>query len=81
MEEWLSLCCDFELLSPAGLGKFDIPTTDFGESFVAHREDQSIFHYFARNIKFLPIETSVNAESILKPINRHSIPIKFQYIQ
>ncbi len=43
MKEWLSLCCDFELLSPAGLGKFDVPTTDFGEAFVAHREDQSIF--------------------------------------
>lgn len=43
MAEWLSLCCDFELLSPAGLDKFDAVTQNFGESFVAHREDQSIF--------------------------------------
>lgn len=81
MKEWLSLCCDFELLSPAGLGKFDVPTTDFGEAFVAHREDQSIFHYYAKNMEYPPIETSANVESTPKPINHHSMPIKFQYTQ
>lgn len=78
MKEWLSLCCDLELLSPAGLGKFDVPTTDFGKSFVTHREDQSIFSLLCKNMEYPPIETSVNAESTLKPINRHSMPIKFQ---
>ena len=63
MKEWLSLCCDFELLSPAGLGKFDVPTTDFGEAFVAHREDQSIFFITMQKHGISPIETSANVES------------------
>ncbi|WP_302287245.1 hypothetical protein [Bacteroides clarus] len=54
MKEWLSLCCDFELLSPAGLGKFDIPTKDLGESFVAHREDQSIFSLLCKKYGVSP---------------------------
>lgn len=54
MKEWLSLCCDFELLSPAGLGKFDIPTKDLGESFVAHREDQSIFSLLCKKYGVFP---------------------------
>ena len=81
MKEWLSLCCDFELLSPAGLGKFDVPTTDFGEAFVAHREIKAFFHYYAKNMEYPPIETSANVESTPKPINHHSMPIKFQYTQ
>lgn len=81
MKEWLSLCCDFELLSPAGLGKFDVPTTDFGEAFVAHREDQSIFSLLCKNMEYPPSETSANVESTPKPINHHSMPIKFQYTQ
>ena len=54
IKEWLSLCCDFELLSPAGLGKFDIPTKNLGESFVAHREDQSIFSLLCKKYGVSP---------------------------
>ena len=81
MKEWLSLCCDFELLSPAGLGKFDIPTKDLGESFVAHREDQSIFSLLCKKYGVSPHRELVSVESTLKLINRHSTPIKFHHTQ
>lgn len=54
MAEWLSFCCDLELLSPAGLGKFDTAKKDFGESFVAHREDQSIFSLLCKKYEIAP---------------------------
>lgn len=54
MEEWLLLCCDFELLSPAGLGKLDIITKDFKELFVTHREDQSIFSLLCKKYEITP---------------------------
>lgn len=54
MAEWLSFCCDLELLSPAGLGKFDTAKKDFGESFVAHREDQSIFSLLYKKYEIAP---------------------------
>lgn len=78
MKEWLSLCCDFELLSPAGLGKFDVPTTDFGEAFVAHREDQSIFHYYAKtwNIPHRDIsQRGKHPETYKSPFYAYKIPI------
>lgn len=77
MAEWLSFCCDLELLSPAGLGKFDTAKKDFGESFVAHREDQSIFSLLCKK----STEISVNAESTPKLINQHSMPTKYLYTQ
>lgn len=41
--KWLSLCCKYELISPAGLGKYDKAKYNYGTCFVSHREDQSIF--------------------------------------
>lgn len=79
MEEWLSLCCDFELLSPAGLGKFDIPTTDFGESFVAHREDQSIFSLLCKKYKISPhrdiSQRGKHPETYKSPFYTYKVPV------
>jgi hypothetical protein len=41
--ELLNLCCNEELISPAGFGKMEIIDRKMGESFISHREDQSIF--------------------------------------
>lgn len=42
-KEWLDLCCQHDLISPAGLGKKDVIEKNYGNSFVSHREDQSLF--------------------------------------
>lgn len=42
-KEWLDLCCIHDNISPAGLGKRHIIDHNYGNSFVSHREDQSIF--------------------------------------
>ena len=54
MKEWLSLCCDYELISPSGLGKYDSINQKFGEAFVAHREDQSIFSLLCKKFNIPP---------------------------
>lgn len=38
--EWLTSCCNFDLISPMGTLQITVP---FGDSFVVHREDQSLF--------------------------------------
>lgn len=42
-KHWLDLCCVHANIAPSGLGKFDIVNKDYGNQFVSHREDQSIF--------------------------------------
>lgn len=42
-KKWLNLCCQHNLISPSGLGKFDKVQHNYGTNFVAHREDQSLF--------------------------------------
>ena len=79
MKEWLSLCCDFELLSPAGLGKFDVPTTDFGEAFVAHHGDQSIFSLLCKKHGISPhrdiSQRGKHPETYKSPFYAYKIPI------
>lgn len=41
-QEYFDLCSTTRMLIPEGLGKKDIPDHDFGDTLVAHREDQSI---------------------------------------
>ena len=43
VEEWLSLCCRYDLLSPEGLSKKMTLEKNYGTDFISHREDQSIF--------------------------------------
>lgn len=78
MKEWLSLCCDFELLSPAGLGKFDVPTRNFKESFVAHREDQSIFSLLCKKYKVSPhrdiSQRGKHPETYKSPFYAYKVP-------
>lgn len=54
MKEWLSLCCDYELISPEGFKKNDTICHNYGEKFVTHREDQSIFSLLCKKYKILP---------------------------
>lgn len=42
-KEYLELCKKPQLIVPEGVGKYDKITTNYGNRFVAHREDQSIF--------------------------------------
>lgn len=41
--EHLDLCANTDLLIPEGLGKFDRIDRNYGNGFVSHREDQSVF--------------------------------------
>lgn len=41
--DYLNICKDTKLLYPGGLGKGEPILKNYGEQFVAHREDQSIF--------------------------------------
>lgn len=79
MKEWLSLCCDLELLSPAGLGKFDVPTTDFGKSFVTHREDQSIFSLLCKKYGISPhrdiSQRGKHPETYKSPFYAYKVPV------
>lgn len=43
INEWLQLCCRYELISPEGIAKNEILKKEYGYGFVSHREDQSIF--------------------------------------
>lgn len=43
IDEWLQLCCRHELISPEGSLKNEILNKEYGDGFVSHREDQSIF--------------------------------------
>lgn len=81
IKEWLSLCCDFELLSPAGLGKFDIPTKIWENHSLLIVKIKVFFRYYVKNMEFLLTGTLVSVESTLKLINRHSTPIKFHHTQ
>lgn len=51
-KEWLELCCNLDLMKPEGnaLGL----TENKGETFVAHREDQSIFSLLCKKYGFFP---------------------------
>lgn len=53
-KEWLDLCCVHDYISPAGLGKYDAIDHNYGNSFVSHREDQSILSLLChkKGIKF-----------------------------
>lgn len=52
VEEWLNFCCDPELMYPEG--SITNLSMDKGKSFVAHREDQSIFSLLCKKYNFLP---------------------------
>lgn len=54
VKEWLKYCCDYDLLSPAGLTKNEMPQYNYGERFVAHREDQSIFSLLCKKYGIMP---------------------------
>jgi hypothetical protein len=54
MKEWLDYCCDYDLLSSAGLKKYDKPTKYMGNAFVSHREDQSIFSLLCKKYNVTP---------------------------
>lgn len=41
--DYLNICKDTRLLYPEGLGKHDSIIQNYGDQFVAHREDQSVF--------------------------------------
>lgn len=79
MAEWLSLCCDIELLSPAGFGKHDAITKNYGTSFVAHREDQSIFSLLCKKYNFLPhrdiSQRGLHPETYKSPFYAYKVPI------
>lgn len=53
MKEWLNWCCDYEMISPLDITKEEHSLCFWGSSFVAHREDQSIFSLMCKkyNIK------------------------------
>lgn len=79
MAEWLSLCCDIELLSPAGLGKHDAITKNYGTSFVAHREDQSIFSLLCKKYSYLPhrdiSQRGLHPETYKSPFYAYKVPV------
>lgn len=51
VDEWLNYCCDIELMKPEGTINL---TEKKYNSFVAHREDQSIFSLLCKKYGFLP---------------------------
>ena len=81
MAEWLSFCCDLELLSPAGLGKFDTAKKISENHSLPIARIKEFSHYSEKSMKLLPTEISVNAESTPKLINQHSMPTKYLYTQ
>ena len=53
IEEWLSYCCRYDLLSPEGLPKRMILDKNYGTNFVSHREDQSIFSLMCKKYRIV----------------------------
>lgn len=47
IDEWLKLCCDYELISPSNNGEEK-------ENFISHREDQSIFSLLCKKYNIEP---------------------------
>lgn len=52
VREWLDICCDIEMLSPSGtiIGL----EHNYGNSFVSHREDQSLFSLLCKKYGYNP---------------------------
>lgn len=79
MREWLSSCCDYELISPAGLGKNDCCNKVFGDSFVAHREDQSLFSLLCKKYNIIPhrdiSQRGLHPETYKSPFYAYKVPI------
>lgn len=52
MKEWLECCCNYELLRPEG--NFKNINKKYGNDFVVHREDQSIFSLLCKKYNIMP---------------------------
>ena len=78
IEEWLTLCRDYELLSPSGLGKHDMPQCNYGETFVTHREDQSIFSLLCKKYHIIPhkdiSQRGTKPETYRSPYYAYKVP-------
>lgn len=78
MAEWLSLCCNYDLLSPAGLGKFEAPDHNYEDAFVAHREDQSLFSLLCKKYGIVPhrdiSQRGLKPETYRSPYYSYKVP-------
>lgn len=79
MKEWLYWCCDYEMISPLGVKKGERPIESFGSSFVAHREDQSIFSLMCKKYSISAhkdfSQRGNDPESYFSPLYIYKVPI------